>query len=84
MFGALALAVTARRVTGCRRCCGTDRAGLLGQDDLVVAEPERHDDAGHDAHAERHREDFQRGTDMDTSGVSPTRLDPSGYNPVEC
>ena len=50
----------------------------------MVAEPERHDDAGHDAHAERHREDFQRGTDMDTSGVSPTRLDPSGYNPVEC
>jgi hypothetical protein len=35
-----------------------DRSGLLGEHAPVGAELERHDDSRHDAHAERHREDF--------------------------
>ena len=36
-----------------------DRAGPLGEHAPVGAELERHDDAGDDTHAERHREDLE-------------------------
>jgi hypothetical protein len=36
-----------------------DRTGLLRQHTPVGAELKRHDDAGHDSHAERHREHLQ-------------------------